>query len=39
MTNCELLNEMNGTTCLECKDGFLVVGGLCINKSVAVTNC
>ena len=32
MTNCKLLNEMNGTTCLECKDGFLVVGGLCVDK-------
>ena len=32
MTNCELLNEMNGTSCLKCKVGYLVVGGLCIDK-------
>lgn len=36
MGNCKLLNEMNGTTCLECDDGYIIVGGLCMDKSTAV---
>ena len=30
---------MKGTTCLECEDDYLIVGGLCELKSAAVQNC
>ena len=39
MSHCELLNEKNGSTCLQCADSHLLVGGLCVDKTTAVQHC
>ena len=39
MSNCVLVNEMNGSTCIKCANNYLNVGGLCLDKSTAIANC
>lgn len=41
LQNCKLANEMNGTTCMECEQGFLNVAGVCVvyNTTTPIKNC